>query len=229
MIFMWGAVLSTVKSGDLLTVIGAIAIVVVIALVARPQYLSGILPNNPLSPVSPTPVYTPNPTPVLTPAMPGQTQRPSVPTPVPTVAPPYRIFYTDKPLAYPVFNLPENMNVFGASDIPLRNSESVTFAYVEGSRGGLTQTFTVPYPVWVINTTVISNINPQYGNFRMALCYAKNGTVIEGQEILNRGTSYHVVQVSNEPMYMIISTTYIDSYRINLETARPNYDQYRKR
>jgi hypothetical protein len=229
MIFMWGAVLSTVKSGDLLTVIGAIAIVIVIALVARPQYLSGILPINSPPVATPTPVYTAGPTLVQATVTPAQTLGTGVPLPSPTVAPPYRIFYSDKPLSYPVFNLPENMNTFGASDIPLRSVESVTFAYVEGSRGGLTRTFTVPYPVWVINTTVISDINPQYGNFRMALCYAKNGTVIEGQEILNRGSSYHVVQVSNEPMYMIISTTYIDSYRINLETPRTYYDQYTKR
>jgi hypothetical protein len=87
----------------------------------------------------------------------------------------------------------------------------------------------VPYPVWVINTTVISNINPQYGSFRMVLCFAKNGTIIEGQEILNRGSAYHTVQVANEPVYMIISTAYIDSYRINLETPRTYYDQYTKR
>ncbi len=80
------------------------------------------------------------------------------------------------------------MQSFGASDIPLRTTELVTFAFAEDTRGGLTQTFTVPYPVWVINTTVISNVTPQYGSFRMVLCYASNGKVIEGEEILNRGT-----------------------------------------
>ena len=63
----------------------------------------------------------------------------------------------------------------------------------------------------------------------MVLCYAGNGTIIQGQEILNRGTAYHVVEVSNTPMYMIISTAYIDSYRINLETPRSYYDQFTPR
>lgn len=212
------------KSGDILTVIGAIAIVIVIALIANPQYLSEILPKNTTAPspvvVSPTTpaliVLTPRPTPVPT-------------SPIPAIASPYRIFYSDKPLSYPVFKLPDNMGVFGASDIPLRTDEMVTFAFVEDTRGGLTQKFTVPYPVWILNTTVISNISPQYGNFRMALCYASNGTVIEGEEILNRGSAYHVVQVSNTPMYMIISTVYIDRYTISLQTPRSYYDTFSPR
>jgi hypothetical protein len=210
------------KSGDILTVIGAIAIVVVIALVANPQYLSDILPKNTSAPsqatVSPT-------TPALTILTPRTTPGPA--SPISVIAPPYRIFYSDKPLSYPVFKLPETMTTFGASDIPLRTEEMVTFAFVEDTRGGLTQEFTVPYPIWVLNTTVISNISPQYGNFRMALCYAGNGTIIEGQEIQNRGSAYHVVQVSNTPMYMIISTAYIDRYTISLQTPRSYYDQNR--
>jgi hypothetical protein len=67
----------------------------------------------------------------------------------------------------------------------------------------------------------------QYGKFRMALCYAKDGTIIEGEEIINRGNSYRVVQTSNTDMYMIISTAYIDSYHISLEAPRNYYDIYR--
>lgn len=216
------------KSGDLLTVIGGIAIVIVIALIANPHYITDILPKNAVPTGTPAPALTvmPTPAPAVTPA---RTPNPGVPTARPTVAPPYRIFYSAKPLSYPVFTLPDNMNVFGASDIPYRTNETVTFAYVEDSRGGLTQTFTVPYPVWILNTTVTSEINPQYGNFRMVLCYAGNGTIIQGQEILNRGTAYNIVEVSNTPMYMIIGTAYIDSYRINLQTPRSFYDQFRPR
>jgi hypothetical protein len=119
------------------------------------------------------------------------------------------------------------METFGASDIPLRNEELVPFAYVEDTRGGLTEFFSVPYPIWIINTTVVANRTPQYGNLRMALCYASNGTIIEGEEILNRGTSYRIVQTSNTELYMIITTGYIDRFTISLETPRSYYDAYR--
>jgi hypothetical protein len=119
------------------------------------------------------------------------------------------------------------MGAFGASEIPLRNQEIVEFAFIEDTRGGLTQTFSIPYPVWIINTTVIANRTPQYANFRMALCYANNGTIIEGEEIFNRGTSYRIVQTSNTDMYMIISTRNIDLYRIILGTPRNYYTAYR--
>jgi len=213
------------ERGDIVTMIAAIAIVCVIAVFANPQSLAGLHLPVPAIPVG-TPVPPANPTPLLidTPSLITPT---ATPTPLPTDAPPYRIYYTDKPLTYPVWMLPTNMNTFGASDIPLRGEEMVTFAYVEDVRGGLTQTFSVPYPIWVMNTTVVSERNPQYGNFRMALCYAGNGTVIDGEEILNRGLAYRVVQTSNTKMYMIIGATYIDSYRIDLQTPRKYYDAYR--
>jgi len=215
-----------VKSGDIVTIAGGLIIVVVIALIANPHYLSGPVtaPVTPVSaPIAGTPVVTlvpkTHPTPV-----PATISVPATPRPD---DPPYRIFYSNKPFTYPKFKLPENMETFGASDIPMRDQELVPFAYVEDTRGGLTQLFSVPYPVWIINTTVIANRTPQYGNFRMVLCYANNGTVIEGEEILNRGSSYRIVQTSNTDVYMIITTAYIDLYHISLETPRNYYDTYR--
>ena len=210
------------ESGDVLTIAVAIAIVVVIAIVANPQYLSAVRPPAPSPAQTPVPESSsPTPVPPLTlpatiaPASPASPAIPALPVPE-------RIFYADNPLSYPVFTMPDI--VFGASDIPLRNADLVTFAYVEETRGGLTRTFTVPYPVWVVNTTVIANISPQYGNFRMVICYASNGTVIKGQEVLNRGTAYTTVEVSGVPMYMIVSTTSIDQYRIELQTPRSYYE-----
>jgi hypothetical protein len=75
----------------------------------------------------------------------------------------------------------------------------------------------------VINTTVIANRTPQYGNFKMVLCYAENGTVIDGAEILNRGSMSRIIQTSGGEYYMIISTAYIDSYYISLETPEEYY------
>ena len=216
-----------VEKGDILTLVSGIAIVLVIAVIANPQYLSGIRSAIPVATPVPTPVPTAIPKPVPTP-LPVPTPVPT-PTPIPADAPPYQLFYTDKPFTYPVFKLPENMQTFGASDLIWRNVEMVPFAFIDDKRGGLTQKFSVPYPVWVLNTTVTSNLTPQYGRFRMALCYASNGTVIEGDEILNRGNSYRIIQTSNTDMYLIITTAYIDRYHITLETTRTYYDIYRPR
>jgi len=102
----------------------------------------------------------------------------------------------------------------------------VPFAFIEDSRGGLTRVFSVPYPVWVINTTVFAEHHPQYSNLRFALCYADTGGIIKGEEILNQGTSYRVVRISNVDMYMIITADSIDRFRITLETPRGYYDAY---
>lgn len=215
------------ESGDILTLIGGLALVVIIAVIVNPHYLASVssVPATPVPTVTPFAPQTVNPT--LTPL---EMVTPAYVQTIPTIRPddpPYRIFYTTKPFTYPRFKLPENMETFGGSDLPLRNEELVPFAYVEDIKGGLTQKFSVPYPIWVINSTVVANRTPQYGNFRMALCYANNGSIIEGDEILNRGSSYRIVQVSNTDFYMIITTAYIDKYQISLETPRKYYTDYR--
>jgi hypothetical protein len=214
-----------VEKGDILTVAAGIALIIVISILANPPSISGV--------TAPVPVTTPVPSLALTP-LPVQTiitPTPGVvtPVPVPTDAPLYRIFYSDNPLSYPRFKVPENMETYGASDILWREWEMVPFAFVEDKRGGLTKKFSIPYPVWVLNATVTANTSPQYGNFRMVLCYASNGMVIEGIEILNRGTSHRVIQTSNTELYMIITTANIDRYRITFETPRNYYDVYRPR
>jgi hypothetical protein len=214
-----------VEKGDIITLVVGLVIVLVIAVLANPQYLSSIKSIG----EKPTPAPTPTPLPV--PTVVYQTPTPTIvnPTPLPVVtdAPLYRITFTDNPFRYPVFKLPDNMQRYGASDILSQKTEWVPFAYVDGKQGGLTKNFSVPYPLWLINTTVTANTNPKYGKFQMALCYTSTGIIIEGEEIFNRGTSYRLVQVSNTDMYMIISTAYIDSYHISLEAPRGYYDVYR--
>ncbi len=213
------------EKGDILTFAVGFLIVLVIALLANPQNLAAIKGIG----EKPTPV--PTPLPVATPfpvvQIPVQTFAKPTPAPVVTDAVPYQIVYSDKPFTYPVFKLPDNMETYGASDIIARNQEMVPFAFVQGTRGELTQKFSVPYPVWIINNTVTANLTPQYGRFRMALCDAQDGSILEGEEILNRSSSYRLVQVSNTEMYMIIGTAYIDGYYISLETPRNYYDLYR--
>lgn len=212
------------EKGDILTFAVGFLIVIIIAILANPQNLAAIqgIGEKPTPAPTPLPISTP---PVV--QIPVQTFVKPTPAPVVMDAIPYQIVYSDKPFTYPVFKLPENMETYGASDIIARNQEMVPFAFVQGTRGGLTEKFSVPYPVWIINTTVTANRTPQYGRFRMALCDANDGSIIEGEEILNRGSSYRLVQVSNTEMYMIISTAYIDGYYISLEAPRNYYDLYR--
>jgi hypothetical protein len=61
----------------------------------------------------------------------------------------------------------------------------------------------------------------------MLLCNASDGTIIEGVEILNQGNAYRIIQISNMELYMIISATSVDFYRITFETPRTYYDAYR--
>jgi hypothetical protein len=215
-----------VESGDVLTLFAGIAIVVFVAILVNPGYLTG-LSNSLKFPLNNGETVTTAPVPVTT--------EPEYPEQIPVITPvqnksdviPYRIFYTDKPFTYPVYKLPENMVATGASEPPRESQELVPFAVIENTRGGLTQVFSVPYPIWVINTTVIAENQPQYANFRMALCYADSGGIIRTEEIVKPGTSYRIVRTANASMYMIISVSNIDSFQIRLETSREYYSAYK--
>lgn len=221
------------EKGDLITLIGGVILVFVIALVLNPQYLSGFpgISEKPAHTPVQTVVSTVHYTPVLpvTAATPIRATVTITPTAEPTIAPPYRLFYNSSPFSYPRFKMPDNIYIYGAGDIPFRGREMVTFAFINESRGGLTQRFSVPYPVWSLNATVNAERTPQYGNFKMVLCYANNGTVIDGMEILNRGSMTRVIQTYGVDVYMIITTAYIDSYQIDLETPKDYYVQYSPR
>jgi hypothetical protein len=73
---------------------------------------------------------------------------------------------------------------------------------------------------------VVDNVTPNLASFRMALCYAANGTIIDGIELIHPGTAYKKIQTSNTPLYLIISTTEIEGYRIDLQTSRQYYGQF---
>ena len=211
------------EKGDILIFAAGIATVIVIAILANPQSISGFLTPVPVATGGPAAERTPLPPLTIFTPVPQETTR----HPLSADNSPYRIFYSDDLPAYPLLKIPDNMETFGASDIPQRYPEVVPFAYIEEKRGGLTQKFSIPYPLWMLNISVIADTSPQYGNFRMVLCYASDGTIIKGVEILNRGNGYRIVQTSNTDLYMIISATSVDQYRITFETPRSYYDAYR--
>ena len=212
------------KRGDIITLAAGIAIVAVLAVVLN---VSGILAAG--SPES-VPASTP---PAATQPVPSGTGTSAAATPEGTVAAtpaatpadpvPYRILYTGKPLDYPVFRLPEHMESFGATEIPWK-SGTVTFAYIEESRGSLTKEFLVPYELWGMNITVLAWTKPQYARFDMVLCSAADGKVLDGMEITGPGAAFRSVQVSNTDMYLIIHTDNVDRFRIDFITPRKNYN-----
>jgi hypothetical protein len=216
-----------VETGDILTVAGGLFIVLIIALIANPDYLSGL--QNHLPAGTPVPTMAQQPATTIPAQLPRVTTAPLVPVttaaPSLTPAPPYRIYYSDKPFSYPVVRLPDQLDLFGESDIQRPDQDVVTFAYVEDTRGGLTRVFSVPYPVWSMDIKVIDNTTPNIASFRMALCYAANGTIIDGVELIHPGTAYKKIQTSNTPLYLIISTSNIEGYHIDLQTSRQYYGQ----
>jgi hypothetical protein len=214
-----------VDSGDSIALAAGIIIVLSVAVMANPEYLAGLqIPFSAAVPAGETIPEIRIPV-AITPV--PQVKEPVTLTPMESRILMYRIVYTDKPYSYPSYRIPENMETFGASEIPSKTLEWVPFAFIENNRGGLTKVFSVPYPVWIINSTVNARTRPQYSIFRMALCSAESGEIIEGEEILNGGTSYRIVQTSNTGMYMIISAENVDSFYIRLETPRNYYDIYR--
>ncbi len=212
--------------GDIYTLIAGFVIVLFVAVLVKPGGFSSVLPAP--APVAPTPLPA-----TMTVSITPLPVNSSDALPVVSMAtirpddPPYRIFYTSNPFTYPVVRLPDNMETFGASDILWRGENLVAFAFIEEPHGGVTQTFSVPYEIWMMNITVFAGSQPQYGRFRMALCNAKTGAILEGTEILNYGTIYKTVQFSDTPMYLIISTASIDKFRIEFETPRNIYDTER--
>ena len=213
------------EKGDILFFTAGIITVIVIAILVNPQSISGFLPKAPV--VTPLPEQTRIHLQVQTTITPVYTEMTKIPRPTESAL--YRIYFSEKPLSYPRLKLPENMENFGASDILQRNMELVPFAFIEEKRGGLTQEFTIPYPLWVLNISVVANTSPQYGNFRMLLCNATDSTIIEGVEILNQGNDYRIILVSNTELYLIISATSVDSYRITFETPQTYYEDYRQK
>jgi hypothetical protein len=214
-----------VDKGDFLALFAGMAIVMFVAVLANPNSLTDLLPSHD---TSLKPSETSSPPLISFPFIPPYVQTTVTPSATPKPdTPPYRIFLTDRPFTYPVYKLPENLVTTGASETPRLTQEWVPFALIENTRGGLTEVFSVPYPVWVINTTVFAEYQPQYANFRMVLCNAESGAIIKGEEIVSRGTSYRIVRTVNTSMYMIIGIKDIDKYLIRLETPREYYEVYK--
>jgi hypothetical protein len=201
---------------DALTLIGAIVIVALLS-----TFYSPAVPGDEQCPSPPTLPAPPVPSPPpATPSVPV-TPDPALPQPEPVVPDPVRITYAGDHLAYPVHTLPANMNVFGASDPEWqwRFKETVVFAYLREPVGGLTDTFSVPYPVWRVNSSLNATTIPQYALLQWVLVDAETGEILEGGELRHGGSMTKNLQVSHKEVYFIVHTRYADSFTLSLETT----------
>ena len=192
----------------------ALAVLLVVILTA---FLS--LPRGPapLSQSQPTTVptirapVTPSPAAIATQApVTAETTPPRVPT--------RRIFYTSSYYLLPIRFLPADMGMYGYSDVNWQYNSSVIFAYIEENHGGITETFTVPYPVWRITSTLSSARTPEMASFRMILVDQETGQILEGTEIRYPGSvSKTVVAPVDKPLYMVIAAENVERFVVTLE------------
>ncbi|QYZ80237.1 hypothetical protein E2N92_12755 [Methanofollis formosanus] len=193
------------SSGDLLSVAAGVVIVILVASAVqwwgddRPP-IDGI-DDGQHPPLTHPPDPTPSPTPVSLPA-------------------PSKLGYVEKPvLKYKTYLLPDNISLFGASDPSWKTKECVVFASLEEEHGGVTGTFTVPYPIWRMNCTVIPDNNPGSTLFRAILVDASTNTIIEGMELCGPGHVVKNIEVSNGEYYLIVECRHAH-FTMNMETKK---------
>ena len=201
------------ERGDLAAV--AIAILLVVLLTV---FLS--LPRGPVpvrgATATPLPT-TPEPTVLETPRE-VVTEEPVTEATTPLRVPTRRIFYTSNYYLLPVRFVPGDMAMYGYSDVDWRYNSSVIFAYVEESHGGITETFTVPYPVWRMTATLSSTRTPEKARLRVIVVDENSGQILEGLEIRYPGSmTKTVVAPPEKPLYMVIGSENVERFVITLE------------
>jgi hypothetical protein len=197
------------ERGDLAAVLIGLVLVIILTVVLAPPVHSQTQAVEPV-------VTTRVPTTQVTPG-PEATETPTtLPTPPPVTT--KRIFYTNDYYLFPVRFLPGDMSMYGFSDVQWRYNSSVAFAYIEENHGGITEPFTVPYPIWRMISTVYAVKSPQNARFRMILVDEQGGQVLEGAEIHFPGSVTKTVVADKRPVYMVIEAENVDRFIITLET-----------
>jgi hypothetical protein len=193
-----------VDKGDALSIVAALIIVSAIAVIFRPPVADAgsEIPEN----IPPPPTVTAAPAPT---------------SPVPPE--PARLTYTAGFWSYPLCHLPDNLTFYGGSDPPWKETTKIIpFAYIEETRGGITEAFHVPYAIWRLNCSFSSTVRPEAAHFRMALVELESGTIVEGADLHYPGGIIKNVERGGKDFYVIVSVDEVDSYRITLETL-PEY------
>ncbi|MDD1663449.1 MAG: hypothetical protein LUQ60_06865 [Methanomicrobiales archaeon] len=196
------------ERGDLAAVLIGLTLVIILTVVLSPPAHS--------TPRAPEVVATTRvPTTPVTPV--PETTIPTSGFPTPPPATTERIFYTNDYYLFPVRYLPSDMSIYGFSDVEWPYNSSVAFAYIEENHGGITEPFTVPYPVWRMTSTLYATRTPEQARFRMILVDEQSGRVLEGAEIRFPGSITKTVVAGKRPVYMIIAAENVDRFIITLE------------
>ncbi len=157
----------------------------------------------------------------------------------------FTIQLVEKPFGYPRFHMPGSDTfqggkfrivdtesntispLFGSAPYTTAQIEAITtiewipVGVLEQRRGGISTTFSIPdTPYWRIRTEVTADRFPGQAQFRYVLCDAETGSILDGGEVIGRGSMRSILTSSEKEMYFIISATSIDTYRIFLEVPR---------
>jgi hypothetical protein len=205
------------ERGDIAAVILALFLIIVLTFLLSPQ-----LHASRQAPVAITPTPNRATLPALTSRMteePTQRPTPALTLDLPTLPPvtTRRISYTRDFNLFPVRFIMSDMGMYGFSDVDWPYNSSVTFAYVEENHGGITEPFTVPYPIWRMTSTVYSTKTPEKAKFKMILVDKDSGQVLEGAEIQFPGTVTKTVVAKGRPLYMVIRAENVDRFVITLD------------
>ena len=198
------------ERGDLAAVIIGLSLVIILAVILS-------LPAHPPQQAPITVSTTRVPATLVTP-VPETTKGPALELPTPPPVTTRRIFYTNDYFLFPVRFLPSDMAMYGFSDVEWQYNSSVAFAYIEENHGGITETFTVPYPVWRMTSTLSATRTPENARFRMILVDEGSGQIMDGAEIRFSGTVTKTVVARGRPLYMVIEAENVERFVITLET-----------
>jgi len=205
---LWSASLGfSMKQGDLAAVVIGITLVILLTFIVSPPGHAPAPSHQAVAPAKVTPVPPTQGTAGMSaslPALPPITAK--------------RISYTDDYYLFPVRFLPSDMSMYGFSDPEWTYNSSVAFAYVQENHGGITEPFTVPYPVWRTVSTLYAARTPEKARFGMILVDEQTGRVLEGTEISHPGSVTKTIVTYQRPVYMVITTEHVDSFFISLET-----------
>ncbi len=113
--------------------------------------------------------------------------------------------------------LPAHFGSYGDSDPSWAYTNVTTFAVMEGSRGGVTERFAVPYALWRINCSVAAERTPQYTRFQLALMDAETGSLVDALEMRYPGSSTRIIREHSREFYLILGASQIDRFTIALE------------
>lgn len=209
------------KRADTITFLGALIIVVIIAVVSQGsgsipgiESIPGFAPPAPPyeSPTDTIPIYTLQEKPEIW-NIPKNTDLNSV--------------YMSGKGGYPVTDFPADMTIFGASDPEYQEiwtpGEIVLFAQYTGPGNGFTEMFHTPFSFWRINTTITETNKPGSAMLSWVLVNGETGTVVTGNQMKYGEHILKTVQASGEKFYIIVSVQDVNRYSFRLETTKAQY------